>query len=61
MEHLQYWAQAKYMSFRITPYRTESMAVFLMIPEKWGHKQSFESEKERLEKWCKDLAKSEFS
>ena len=60
MEHLQYWAQAKYMAFRVPPHRTESMAVFLMMPEKWVHKQSSESEAERFEKWCKDLAKSEF-
>ena len=56
MEHLQYLAQAKYMAF----HHTESMAVFLMMPVKWVHKQSSESDEERLEKWCKDLAKSGF-
>ena len=40
MKQLQYWTQAKNMVFRVPPYRTESMAVFLMMPEKWIHKQS---------------------
>ena len=56
MEHLQHWARAKYMAFRVPPYRTESMAVFVMMPENWVHKQSSESEEERLEKRLRMLA-----